>query len=208
MSFRMKLASLPANAAAFEALQFLAQCHDDRGQVTRSIDPVRGPVVGTEVEYGALFAYLFRRFGYPNTQWDADRLVRYVLATPRDDLYLIIEPTIAGRTAQVFSFLAPAPVHAAAEAYRRQIVSERSGTGDVFWARDQKLQGWDALDPLTPYAQAACRTLEDLMKPVWLDEKGAIDIFGGVPRTARAVRPALFQPHRAGAPSGRRAKPS
>ena len=52
MSFRMKLASLPANMAAFEALQFLAQCHDDRGRVTRSIDPVRGPVVGTEVEYG------------------------------------------------------------------------------------------------------------------------------------------------------------
>ncbi len=197
MSFRMKLASLPADAVALEALQFLAQCHDDRGQVTRSMDPVRGPVVGSEIEYGALFAYLFRRFGYPNAQWGADRLARYVLATPRDDLYLVVEPTIAGLTSHVFSFLAPASVHAAAEAYRHALVSERAGTGHAFWVRDQQLQGWDARDPLRSYAQAASRALHDLLKPVRLDEDGAIDIFGAVPRTARAVRPALLGSHHA-----------
>lgn len=205
MSFRMKLASLPAHTEALEALQFVAQSHDDSGQVTRSIDPVRGPVVGTDVEYGALFAYLFRRFGYPNALWSTDRLARYVLTTPRDDLYLVIEPTISGRTSQVFSFLAPAPVHVAAEAYRRELVSARAGAGHVFWARDHELRGWDARDPLTPYGQAAYRTLEDLMKPVQLDENGAIDIFGGVPRTARAVRPAALGPRSMPTPSGRRA---
>lgn len=192
MSFRMKLASPPADAAALEALQFLAQCHDERGQVTRSVDPVRGPVVGVEVEYGAVFAYLFRRFGYPNAQWDADRLVRYVVTTPRDDLYLVVEPTIAGLTSHVFAFLAPASVHAAAETYRQALVAARSRDGQVFWVRDEHLRQWAARDPLTPYAQAAARALEDLLKPVWLDESGAIDIFGDVPRTARAVRPALF----------------
>ncbi len=197
MSFRMKLTSLPTGTVAFEGLHFLAQCHDGRGQVTRSIDPVRGPVVGSEVEYGALFAYLFRRFGYPNMQWDADRLARYGLTTPRDDLFLVIVPTIAGQTSQVFSFLAPTSVHAAAEAYRHALIAERSGADRTFWVRDQHLRAWDAHDPLMPYAQAACRTLQDLLRPVLLDEDGAIDIFGGVPRTARSVRPASFAPRRA-----------
>lgn len=205
MSFRMKLASLPADAVALEALQFMAQCHDERGQVMRSMDPVRGPVVGGEIEYGVLFAYLFRRFGYPNGPWNADRLACYVLATPRDDLYLVVEPTIAGLTSHVFSFLAPAPVQAAAEAYRHALVSERSGAGHGFWARDQQLRVWDARDPLRPYAQAANRTLRDLLKPVWLDEDGAIDIFGGVPRTARAVRPTSLGSHRTRPSSSRHA---
>lgn len=197
MSFRMKLASLPTGTVAFEVLQFLAQCHDERGQVARSTDPVRGPVVGSEVEYGALFAYLFRRFGYPNMQWDTDRLARYGLTTPRDDLFLVIEPTIAGQTSQVFSFLAPTSVRTAAEAYRHALIAERSGAGRTFWVRDQQLRAWDAHDPLTPYAQAACRTLQDLLKPVLLDEDGAIDIFGDVPRTARAVQPASVGPRHA-----------
>lgn len=196
MSFRMKLASLPADAAALEALQFLAQCHDELGQVTRSVDPVRGPVVGGEVEYGPLFAYLFRRFGYPNAQRSANRLARYVLATPRDDLYLVVEPTIAGLTSHVFAFMAPASVRAAAEAYRHALVAAQSRAGQAFWVRDEQLRRWDARDPLTPYAQAAARALDDLLKPVWLDESGAIDIFGDVPRTARSVRPAVLGTHR------------
>lgn len=168
------------------------------------MDPVRGPAVGVEIEYGALFAYLFRRFGYPNVEWDTHRLARYVLATPRDDLYLVVEPTIAGLTSRVFSFLAPASVQAAAEAYRHALVSERSGAGHMFWAREQRIQAWDAGDPLLPYAQAAHRALQDLLKPVWLDEDGAIDIFGGVPRTSRAVRPAPRGPLRNRASSVRR----
>ncbi len=191
MSFRMKLASLPADAAMLEALQFLAQCHDDRGQVTRSIDPVRGPVVGSEIEYGALFAYLFRRFGYPNVPWDAERLARYVLATPRADLYLVIEPTVAGLTSQVFSFLAPVSIHTAAEAYRHERIAAQRSIGHAFWVRDQQLLAWDARDPLKPYAQAAYRALADLLKAVQMDD-GAIDIFGSVPRTTRSMRPAVL----------------
>ncbi|WP_298434932.1 hypothetical protein [Ottowia sp.] len=202
MSFRMRLASLPADVAALEVLQFMAHCHDRRGRVTRSFDPVRGPVLGAEVEYGALFAYLFRRFGYPNAGWDFNRLARYSLATPRDDLFLIVEPTIAGLTSQVFSFMGPASVHSAAEAYRRARVTAQSEGGNAFWVRDQELRRWDARDPLTPYAQAAARALDDLLKPVWLDEEGAIDIFGGVPRTSRSVRPAnLGSPQVRGAAS-------
>lgn len=200
MSFRMKLASLPADAAMLEALQFLAQCHDDRGQVTRSIDPVRGPVVGSEIEYGALFAYLFRRFGYPNVPWDAERLARYVLATARADLYLVIEPTVAGLTSQVFSFLAPMPIHTAAEAYRHERISGQSGGSHMFWARAPQLLAWDARDPLKPYAQAAYRALVDLLKAVQMDG-GAIDIFGSVPRTARSMRPAVLWSHLTRRPS-------
>ncbi|WP_187306038.1 hypothetical protein [Diaphorobacter nitroreducens] len=193
----MKLTLLPADAAMREALQFLAQCHDDRGQVTRSIDPVRGPVVGSEIEYGALFAYLFRRFGYPNVPWEAERLARYVLATPRADLYLVIEPMVTGLTSQVFSFLAPISIHTAAEAYRHERISTQVGNGHAFWARDQQLLAWDARDPLKPYAQAAYRALEDLLKPVQMDD-GAIDIFGGVPRTTRSMQPAALASHLTG----------
>jgi len=206
MSFRMKLASLPANTAMLEALQFLAQCHDERGQVTRSIDPVRNPVVGSEIEYGALFAYLFRRFGYPNAPWDAERLARYVLATTRADLYLVIEPTIAGLTSQVFSFLAPVSIHAAAEAYRSELIAGQS-VGQVFWAREQQLLAWDARDPLKPYAQAAYRALEDLLKPVQMDSE-AIDIFGCVPRTTRSIRPAMLASHLMGKSSHKNASAS
>lgn len=208
MSFRMKFASLPDDTAGLEALQFLAHCHDGHGHVTRSIDPVRGPVVGSEVEYGALFAYLFRRFGYPNAPWDADRLARYVLTTPRDDLYLVIEPMIAGQTFQVFSFLGPTSVHVAAEAYRQELVSKRSDAGQEFWARAQQLRGWEVGDPLIPYAQAACRALEDFLKPVWLDEDGAIDVFGSVPRTVRAIRPAPLGSYGARVPFSRPSTPS
>ena len=44
--------------------------------------------------YGALFAYLFRRFGYPDTGWDDDKqLVKYYLATPEPDMVLAAHPS-------------------------------------------------------------------------------------------------------------------
>lgn len=40
-----------------------------------------------------LFAYLFRRFGYPNQGWDDHKeLVRYLLTTPMDNVFLEVRP--------------------------------------------------------------------------------------------------------------------
>lgn len=46
---------------------------------------------------GQLFAYLFRRFGYPNPNWDSRKnLVSYALSTPDPNVILLITPSMAG----------------------------------------------------------------------------------------------------------------
>jgi len=65
-------------------------------------------MIGEKVEYGPLFAYLFRRFGYPNTGWDDYKeLTRYYLSTPLDDMVLRVAPYIGDTSEITFSFLVP-----------------------------------------------------------------------------------------------------
>src|SRR2546427_5605706 len=46
---------------------------------------------------GQLFAYLFRRFGYPNSGWDDHKeLVYYLLTTPMDNVFLAVRPHMGG----------------------------------------------------------------------------------------------------------------
>jgi len=46
---------------------------------------------------GQLFAYLFRRFGYPNEGWDDRKeLASYLLNTPMNDVFLSVIPYMAG----------------------------------------------------------------------------------------------------------------
>lgn len=46
---------------------------------------------------GQLFAYLFRRFGYPNFGWDSDKnLASYLLSTPEKDVIFHVTPYMAG----------------------------------------------------------------------------------------------------------------
>ncbi|HRL53280.1 MAG TPA: hypothetical protein PK805_03455 [Acidovorax temperans] len=193
MSFQLKLTSLPVGVTQYDELQFLSQCYDDQGCVTGQVDPVRDVIVGHAVAYDAVLAYLWRRLGYPNAKQEAGRLARYVLNTPRIDMYLLVEPTLAGRASQVFSFVAPTSVQHAAESYRQAEVSANSARGRKFWMRERNLQHWKECDPLTPYARAAARTLQDLLKPVRLEE-GAIDLFGECPRTKRSLNPAILDP--------------
>ena len=45
---------------------------------------------------GQLFAYLFRRFGYPSRGWDGDkRLVTYCITTPIKDVFLTVIPDMS-----------------------------------------------------------------------------------------------------------------
>lgn len=49
------------------------------------------------VEYGNLFAYLFRRFGYPRMDWDDHKeLVAYILTTKIKGVYLDCSPRPSG----------------------------------------------------------------------------------------------------------------
>lgn len=185
MSYRMRLASMPAAMGAYEPLRFeLPSSKDGRERPVRTIDPVRGPWLGRRVEYGALFAYLYRRFGRPNAQCPDDRLARYVLTTPLPDMYLVVEPTLAGRSSQVFALLAPVQVQATADAYCESPESCRK--------RISPPKDWAPDDPLRPYALAATRTLRGLLRPVRLECSGAIDIFGEVPHGGRVLQPAVM----------------
>lgn len=50
-----------------------------------------------DVRGGQLFAYLFRRFGYPNCGWDERKeLVYYLLTTPMDTVFLGVRPYMGG----------------------------------------------------------------------------------------------------------------
>lgn len=127
MSFRMKLALLPLEAGPFEPLSF-ATLRRGANAAANPFDPVLAATVGSELEYGNLFAYLFRRFGYPNQAWDhATELVRYLLTTPQRDLFLSVVPRVDGRTDLSIEFLAPVAAGHAAAAYARGAIDAWEG---------------------------------------------------------------------------------
>lgn len=63
-------------------------------------------IIGDNLDYGHLFAYLFRRFGYPNSGWDECRqLVKYDLSTPLPDLVMRITPHVGNSSTFSICFL-------------------------------------------------------------------------------------------------------
>ncbi|HDR9103288.1 TPA: hypothetical protein QDB04_000006 [Burkholderia vietnamiensis] len=82
------------------------------------INPVVMEACGEAMDYGKLFAYLFRRFGYPNFGWDGYKeLAKYILTTPHKDMFLCIVPYVGDSTELHFSFVAPFELYRAAENY-------------------------------------------------------------------------------------------
>lgn len=80
-------------------------------------------VLGENVGQGSLFAYLFRRFGYPNRGSDPHKdLVSYMLTTTRSDMLLRITPYAGGDVSLGFSFYVPDDV---SENSRRWIRRDR-----------------------------------------------------------------------------------
>ena len=78
-----------------------------------SIDIAR-ETLGENVPQGALFAYLFRRFGYPNRGSDPYKeLASYLLTTTHPDMLLRITPYAGGDPAISFSFLVTHEAHIA-----------------------------------------------------------------------------------------------
>lgn len=82
-------------------------------------DPVLS-TLGSTLNYGSLFAYCFRRFGYPNMGWDDYKdLVRYLLTTPSADLVLQILPWVGDKNYFHIRFLTKGEVWAAAHLWQR-----------------------------------------------------------------------------------------
>lgn len=72
-------------------------------------DPVITPLIGDYLDYGSLFAYCFRRFGYPERGWDGRKdLVQYFLTTPHPELFLGVRPYVGGTPTISLSFYATA----------------------------------------------------------------------------------------------------
>lgn len=64
--------------------------------------------IGPSIPQGSLFAYLFRRFGFPNIASDPYKdLAGYLLTTAHPDMLLRITPYAGGDTNIGFSFLVP-----------------------------------------------------------------------------------------------------
>ena len=62
----------------------------------------------SEMPYGPLHAYLFRRFGYPNTGWDDyKQLAKYILSTPMPDMIMSVIPCLSGSPGRQVSFMVP-----------------------------------------------------------------------------------------------------
>ena len=113
-------------------------------------DPIITSVCGDEIEYGKLFAYLFRRFGYPDRGWDDYKnLVSYRLTTPHPDMVLRITPYVGNTSVLTMDFMVESQFFFAIEDYAR---------------RDQAAWDYRALD-----------FAEQQGLPVWMSEW--LDIF-------------------------------
>lgn len=183
MRFRVQPVSRFQQAAAHAVcrpLHFVACWYDGARWVGAGHDVVLSGTVGEQVDYGALFAYCFGRFGAPNADWAASRhLARYVLTTPLPDLWLAVTPTVDGERGGVFTFLAPAQVVQDSDAFLQALVRRRSRVRRAFWARPRRLRDWPGDDPLRPYARAAVCALRDMTWPL-RGGGGRIDVFGAL----------------------------
>jgi hypothetical protein len=84
-------------------------------------DPIIASVCGDEIEYGKLFAYLFRRFGYPDRGWDDYKeLVKYCLTTPHPDMVLRITPYVGNASVITMEFMVATKSFFAIEDYARR----------------------------------------------------------------------------------------
>lgn len=96
--FRLKLADIPDRSKIAHI--------DFYGEEFRDPSPVFS-LFPDKIDYGHLFAYLFRRFGYPNTGWDSYKnLVCYMLSTPLPNMFLRITPYVGGDVNIGFQFIA------------------------------------------------------------------------------------------------------
>lgn len=115
----------------------------DRGDTKRSLsDPIIASVCGDVIDYGKLFAYCFRRFGYPDRGWDDyKQLVSYYLTTPHPDLVLNITPYVGNTSVISLSFLVGSESSTAINAYaQRELLAWRQRSLDR--AEKQGLPDW------------------------------------------------------------------
>lgn len=154
--FTLRLAEFK-QGITYNRLSFRRFIEDPEGTRVLS-DPVISPVVGDSMEYGPLFAYLFRRFGYPNCGWDSYKeLVKYVLTTPNPEMLMEVTPYAGGTTCITFNFAVPRETVAAVESY-----DERE-----FRAWEQRAFTWRKQEGLPDWMEDWIRFVNATLRPAW-----------------------------------------
>lgn len=135
--FRMKLATL-TNGICYTGLDFRSYMEVNTGLH----DQLIADVCGAETDYGKLFAYCFRRFGYPNMGWSGYKeLAKYLLTTPHPDMILSIVPYVGGTSVSHFRFWVPVEADMAVEAYARRF-RDAWKVRAMDWREPQGLPDW------------------------------------------------------------------
>jgi hypothetical protein len=97
---------------------------------------------GERVAYGPLFAYCFRRFGYPDRGWDDYKeLVRYYLSTPHPSLVLVVQPRVSDTSYLSLKFLVPMSLRKAIDDFGRRD-QQAWAVRAQDWAEQQGLPEW------------------------------------------------------------------
>jgi hypothetical protein len=136
-----------------------------------SLDPILAEHCEEETDYGRLFAYCFRRFGYPNSGWDDYKeLTNYYLNTSHPDMILRVVPYVGSNTDLQLRFMVT-------EAKQREV--------DAYARRAQK--AWE--DRALQWMEANCF-------PEWMEEWRAhcdtdedmVEMFGRSPHWKDSLR--------------------
>lgn len=93
--------------------------------------------LGDGITQGSLFAYMFRRFGFPNRGSDPDReLARYAISTPHPNMALIVCPHASDALSLSFHFMVDLKVISTCRDWPwRHVLAQRERAKD--WVADE-----------------------------------------------------------------------
>lgn len=112
------------------------------GNLNEHVDPVLATLQTQTLDYGHLFTYCFRRFGFPN--WGSDSykdIAQWFLTTAHSDLVLCVRPCVLPEPYFSVHFLTTLELGSAAKHWERQDVDawvERK----LDWVEAQGLPDW------------------------------------------------------------------
>ncbi len=152
----------------------------DPGNIAQKVLP--------NIKGGQLFAYLFRRFGYPSWAWDSDKeLTHYCLTTPLEDVFLTVCPAMGGDysggydcTELMFGYCIERSIE---EEYHTLY-------------RQRKLDEWETSPRYTACVKALKAALRDLLRPVYVRDV-PINCYGRVMDESFKGFPAEVEPYHA-----------
>jgi hypothetical protein len=110
-----------------------------------------------KVSGATLFAYCFRRFGYPNVGWDESKnLANYLLTTPEPGLFLEIVPYLGSTSSQLMF------------GYSIAKDLEEQTFYKIFLGPHGGHKAWEQSVPRARFDAALRRSMEDLTRPVFI----------------------------------------